>query len=244
MSLLERLNNALTRQWPVKRAPSKLDRPVASFTFDDFPKSAWTEGGALLERYGARGTYYTAGGACGTTDSGLRYYDAEDLQALHAGGHEVGCHTFSHQRSFQVSSPDLHADFDRNTAFVRELLGEVTLESFAFPYGAVSPRTKRLAGARFPSSRGIRAGVNAGQIELAQLKAVPLEARDWSARQVEGLVESARRQNGWIVFFTHDISDDPSPYGATPAMLEHALESVQAAGIEILPVREARAIAV
>jgi hypothetical protein len=80
-------------------------------------------------------------------------------------------------------------------------------------------------------------------IELAQLKAVPLERRNWSARQVEGLVEEARRRKGWIVFFSHDISDDPSAYGATPDMLEHALETVRSAGIDILPVREARALA-
>src|SRR5215469_15892880 len=33
---------------------------VVSFTFDDFPKSALATGGAILERYRARGTYYAS----------------------------------------------------------------------------------------------------------------------------------------------------------------------------------------
>ena len=244
MSLLERLNHAFTRQLPVKRVRSRLRSPVASFTFDDFPQSAWTAGGPLLDRYGAKGTYYTAGSHCGTVEDELLSFNAEDLRAVHAAGHEIACHTFSHRRSPQVASADLEADFDRNTAFLRGLLGDVALESFAYPYGSVSPRTKRLAGRRFPSSRGIRAGVNAGTLELAQLKAVPLEVREWSAEMVERLVERARQRSGWIIFFSHDISESPSPYGATPAMLEHALATVRSAGIDILPVRDALARAV
>ena len=244
MSLLERLNHAFTRQLPVKRVRSRLSSPVASFTFDDFPQSAWTEGGPLLDRYRAKGTYYTAGSQCGTVQDGVRYFDAEDLRATHAAGHEIACHTFSHRRSPQTPSAELEADLDRNTAFLRGLLGDITTESFAYPYGSVSPRTKRLAGRRFPSSRGIRPGVNCGTLELAPLKAVPLEIREWSASTVERLVETARQRNGWIIFFSHDIADEPSPYGATPGMLEHALEAVSAAGIEILPVRDALARAV
>jgi peptidoglycan/xylan/chitin deacetylase (PgdA/CDA1 family) len=40
-------------------------RPVASITFDDVPKNAWTQGGPVLARRGIRATYYTTGGFCG-----------------------------------------------------------------------------------------------------------------------------------------------------------------------------------
>ncbi len=36
--------------------------PIVSFTFDDFPRSAYTVGGAILEEFGARGTYYATAG--------------------------------------------------------------------------------------------------------------------------------------------------------------------------------------
>ena len=35
---------------------------MVSFTFDDVPKSAATVGAPMLEEYGARGTFYVAGG--------------------------------------------------------------------------------------------------------------------------------------------------------------------------------------
>lgn len=239
LDLMSRANNALTRNLRFKTARSRLAAPVASFSFDDFPRSAWTAGGPILQRHGAKATYYTAGRFCGVREDGLDYYDAEDLRAVHGAGHEVGCHTWGHRRSTETPSDDLQADLDRNAAFVGEVIGQSGFRSFAYPYGDVSPRTKRLAGQRFPVSRGIRAGVNGRTLDLGQLRAVPLEARSWTAEGVERQVEVARQTRGWIVFFSHDVSDDPSPYGATPAMLEHALGEVRDAGIDVLTVADA-----
>ena len=241
MKLLRKANNALTRQVRLKTARSRLSAPVASFTFDDFPRSAWTVGGPILARHAAKATYYVAGRFCDRHEDGLDYYGREDLRALYAAGHEVGCHTFSHRHCPDTPSRELDADWDRNGVFVREVLGDVRMTSFAYPYGNASPRTKALAGRRFAVSRGIRSGVNGRTLDLGQLKAVPLEIRSWTAGAVEREVELARRTGGWIVFFSHDVSDAPSPYGATPAMLEHALDQVKTAGIEILPVKHAYA---
>ncbi|MBW3558998.1 MAG: polysaccharide deacetylase family protein [Proteobacteria bacterium] len=241
MSLLDKANNALTRRVRLKTARSRLTAPVASFTFDDFPRSAWKVGGPILARHAAKATYYVSGRFCDRYEDGLEYYSRDDLRALYAAGHEVGCHTFSHRRSPRVPSRELEADFDRNQVFVRDTLGDVVMSSFAYPYGDASPRTKALAGRRFPVSRGIRSGVNGRTLDLGQLKAVPLEIRSWTAKAVEREVELARQTGGWIIFFSHDVSEAPSPYGATPTMLGHALDRVKAAGIEILPVKHAYA---
>jgi peptidoglycan/xylan/chitin deacetylase (PgdA/CDA1 family) len=241
MNLLHRVNNVLTRNIPVKLIRSHLDRPLASISFDDFPKSAWSVGGPILARYGAKATYYAAGKFCGQTEDGIEYFSGPDLTALRDAGHEVGCHTWSHQYGTGVASRRLDEDVARNDGFVRSLLGDYPLTSFAYPYGDVSPRTKLLFANRFASNRGIRRGVNAGLIDLAQLKAVGLEARSWTPLMVEKAVADAVSRNGWIIFFTHDISDEPSPFGATPAMLEHALETLTVAAIDILPVKHALA---
>ena len=241
MNLLHRINNVATRNIPVKLMRSHLDRPVASITFDDFPKSAWRAGGPILDRHGARATYYAAGRFCGITEDGIEYYDTEDLTQVRDAGHEIGCHTFSHEYGTGVASRLLNADVDRNQSFVADHLGDYPLSSFAYPYGDVSPRTKLLFSNRFPSSRGIRRGVNAGLIDLAQLKAIGLEKKAWNPAAIERAVENAVRSNGWIIFFTHDISDAPSPFGATPDMLDHALGCVRAAGIDVLPVKHALA---
>jgi peptidoglycan/xylan/chitin deacetylase (PgdA/CDA1 family) len=241
MNLREVLNRRITARLPLKPVTSRLRAPVVSITFDDFPKSAWTRGGALLAKHGVKATYYVSGGFEGRRVDGLDYYDADDLKAAAAAGHEIGCHTFSHERVWSLDDASLMDDVDRNAAFVQDLLGDYALSSFAYPYGEASPRTKLAVGRRFPTSRGIRKGVNAGLVDLSQLKAAGVEARSWSPAAIEGLVQAARRKGGWLIFFTHDVSEAPSPYGATPEMLAHALRTVQAAGIEVLPVKHALA---
>lgn len=239
--IVRKLNNAATRAMPGRWVRAHGSAPVASITFDDFPKSAWTVGGAILAEYGAKGAYYTAGRFCGLHEDGIDYFDEEDLQAVRAAGHEIACHSFSHQKAPRVGSSALVADAERNAAFLRERLGDLPLASYAYPYGEVSPRSKALLGGRFASARGIRKGVNGRTIDLAQLRAIPLEHRRWRPDEIDAAVAAARETNGWVIFFTHDIAEAPSPYGATPAMLRYTMDRLAEAGVEVLPVRHAMA---
>lgn len=241
MTLIARANRFAARHWPSKRARPASPSAVASITFDDFPKNAWTIGGEILARYDAKATYYVAGSFCGRTEDGLDYYDEADLRALVAVGHEVGCHSFSHQMSPTLTSQDLVAEADRNLAFLTTALGQFSPVSYAYPYGEASPRTKSLLGERFATVRGIRGGVNAGTLDLGMLKSVPLEARRWIPSEIDAAIEAAAAQSGWVTFFTHDVSDAPSPFGCTPAMLEHVLQRLQAAGIPVLTMKDAAA---
>jgi peptidoglycan/xylan/chitin deacetylase (PgdA/CDA1 family) len=244
MNLPRRVNAIATRAVPVKLVRSRLDRAVASITFDDFPRSAWNKGRAILDRHGAKATFYAAGVFCDTTTDGIAYFTSKDLAEIRDAGHEVGCHTFSHLHGTGVASPSLMRDTDRNQDFIALVLGDYRLTSFAYPYGDVSPRTKLLFANRFPTSRGIRHGVNAGLIDLAQLNAIGLEKRQWNPAAVERAVAEAVRSKAWIIFFTHDIEERPSPYGATPEMLDHALDAVKRARMDILPIKHALARAI
>jgi peptidoglycan/xylan/chitin deacetylase (PgdA/CDA1 family) len=241
MSFAYRLSAFAARRMVVRPARLVFERPTASFSFDDFPRSAFEAGAPILERYGAKATYYAAGTFCGGRADGLDYYDEAMLRAVVAAGHEVGCHSFSHAHGPTVPSPLLAGDLERNAVFLRDALGEAGPLSFAYPYGEVSPRTKRLAAGRFASCRGIHPGLNGAGTDLAQLRAIPLERRSWRAAEVERWIEAAEAARAWIVFFSHDVSDDPSPYGCTPAMLDHALARVQARSFALAPVRDALA---
>jgi hypothetical protein len=57
-------------------------------------------------------------------------------------------------------------------------------------------------------------------------------------------VEEARASNGWLILFTHDVSEQPSPFGCTPAMLTEVLEMLAAAEVPVTPVKHAMAEAV
>ncbi len=240
MGLMFRANSLVTRHLPLKLARSHLTRPVASVTFDDFPRSAWTVGGPILARFGARATYYAAGRFCGVQEAGIDYYDAADLQALLAEGHEVGAHSYAHQRAPGLNASTLLQDARRNAQALEPTLG-ARMVSYAYPYGEASPRAKAAMGARFATARGIRAGVNEGVIDLAQLKAVPIEHRRWVPAEIDAAVARAVAAPGWLIFFTHDVADDPSPFGCTPQMLTYVMERLAEAGMETIPVRQAMA---
>ena len=243
MELAKRLSRTIARRAPVKTAPLKAACAVASVTFDDFPKSAWDVGGAVMARYGARGTYYTAGIFAGRTVDGIAYYDTADLAALHAAGHEIGCHGFGHRPVPSLSNADLRADLARNTQFLRPFNDGEAPVSFAFPFGETTLRTKLFYARRFATSRGVHPAVNERVLDLAQLSTIGIETYTWNEDTVMRAVASAQASRGWIVFHTHDVSDGPSPYGCTPAMLESVLKALAGAGIEVLPVREAVRVA-
>src|SRR4051812_20155679 len=88
--------------------------PMVSFTFDDLPKSAVTMGAGLLEAHGARGTFYVSGGQVGVGTEDWASGDAADVLALYRRGHEIGCHTFSHQRACDLDEASLADEIARN----------------------------------------------------------------------------------------------------------------------------------
>lgn len=238
-TLQTRLTSLAARSLKVRPQRLAGQRPVASIGFDDFPKSAWTVGGPVLAKHGMRGTYYTAGGFCGRTVDGTVFYDETDLKELAAAGHEIACHGFGHQPTPTLTTEALAKDAERNREFLKPFLGGEAAASYAFPYGRVSPRTKRFMAPRFTNVRGVHPGVNVGTIDLAQLNAVSLEKRCWDQDAIEAAIRRVLDEKGWLVLYTHDVSDDPSPYGSTPAMLDWALSRVSASFIEVLPMREA-----
>ncbi|HZQ39264.1 MAG TPA: polysaccharide deacetylase family protein, partial [Rhizomicrobium sp.] len=101
------LNSAvvrLTRNIKLNTFQSQLKEPVVSFTFDDVPRSAFTEGGRILKEMGWTGSYFVAGSFCGRRVDGIDYMDRDDVVQADHEGHEIGCHTFSHLRLRQTSA--------------------------------------------------------------------------------------------------------------------------------------------
>lgn len=233
----ERVANALS----LARWPSRLAAPVVSFSFDDFPMSAWRTAGPMIEAAGGRATYFVVGSHAGRIVDGVRQFDQEDLAELASRGHEIGCHTYDHLRVVFENSDQIERTLARNAQFVREVTGDVVMTSFAYPFGHVNASRKIMLGRRFAVARGIHPGVNSGMVDMSQLKAVPLERRSFDNTDFDAYIAACKDGPGWLVFFGHDVEDDPSPYGCTRAQLQSVLDRVLAAGIEILPIKNAAA---
>ena len=239
MSLIGRLHRFTSRVTPVKATPSALTGCVASLTFDDFPRSAWTTGGPILADYGAAATYYVSGRYCGQREDDLDYYEAEDLQPILAAGHELACHTFSHLNAAKTPWARLQADITANARFLAEHTGAPPPRNFAYPYGDLSVAAKRHCADVFRSSRGIYPGFNRGRIDLGQVRAFPLEARSFDEVTIRRAVAEAASSAAWLLFFSHDVSEAPSPYGCTPAMLRLVLDLLREHTVPAITVDQA-----
>ena len=51
-------------------------------------------------------------------------------------------------------------------------------------------------------------------------------------------MDGARRRKAWLILYTHDVADRPSPFGCTPAALGRLMDRAQAADFDIVTVAE------
>ena len=215
------------------------ETPMVSFTFDDVPKSAATVGAPILEAHGVRGTFYVIGSQVGTSSPLWDMVDRDDVVALHHQGHEIACHTFSHKRACDLDAGALQAEIARNQQYLRSLDASIRIENFAYPFGYGSFVRKRQLKTVFKSCRSIVPGVNSGTVDLQFLRAMPLIDRCIDRDGIERAFDEAQTANGWLIFYTHDVADEPSAYGCSPSLLSEALEAALRRKIPVLNMAEA-----
>ena len=213
--------------------------PMVSFTFDDLPKSAATTGAARLEAHGARGTFYVSGALVGVGTDDWAAGDADDLRSLHRRGHEIGCHTFSHLRACDLDEAAMAEEIARNRDYFRTLDPSMQIETFAYPFGYGSFARKYQLRDEFQTCRSIVPGVNVGGVDLQFLRAMPLIDREMDRNGIERAFDEAQTNNGWLIFYGHDVTEQPSPYGCSPALLDQALDAASRRKIPVLTMAEA-----
>jgi peptidoglycan/xylan/chitin deacetylase (PgdA/CDA1 family) len=220
----------------VHRRPARLrlDRPMVSFSFDDAPKSSLA-GADILEARGLKGTWFIATGLNDTIGpQGLIGNDA-DTQRLAKAGHEIANHTFSHLDCGQADQETIAADVARNEAALRALGLET--ETFAYPYGDVSPWAKRILSGQFGLMRGLHHGLIEDGRDLNQAPAVGIEGPDGEV-VARRWMDAAERRKAWLILYTHDVIDAPSPYGCTPQALARLADEAVSRGFEVVTVAE------
>jgi peptidoglycan/xylan/chitin deacetylase (PgdA/CDA1 family) len=218
------------------RAPAG---PMISFAFDDVPASAAETGATILERRGLKGTYFVAAALAGTDAVTGPMATADQVRRLADAGHEIGCHTYSHLDCGQASACDAVEDVARN-AEVLDAWGVGRPASFAYPFGDVAPQTKRALSPRFSVMRALHHGLVTAGSDLNQAPAIGVEGEDGEALAM-GWLQRAAGRRAWLILCTHDVADQASPYGCTPAALERLVDAALSNGLEPVTVAEGAA---
>ena len=235
-SLKGKLRRRLVRLQHRRPARPRLGAPLISFSFDDAPVTAFTTAARVLERHGARGTYFVCAGTAGQAGHIGQMGDRADILHAQAQGHEIACHTYSHLDCGQAGARTASQDIARNGRTL-EAWGLPRPETFAYPYGDVGPRAKRMLAERFTLARAIHHGVIEGGVDLAQAPAVGIEGEAGEAVALHWMNQAVRRK-AWLILFTHGVADGPTPYGCTTNVFERLVAEAVARDFEIVTVAE------
>lgn len=211
-----------------------FERPLISFAFDDFPLSALENGGRILERHNTRGTFYTSCGLAGAKQEYGNIAGEQEWIECVQRGHELGCHTHDHSNCSLLQATTIEAGLARNQEKMHAL-GLPALRHFAYPFGQYSLTAKRTVMRHYRSARTTRWGINRNGADWGLLRAVPIYSRH-GGQIWQNYCTELESMPGWLILYTHDVTDNPSRYGCTPQELEAVLKRVQAAGADILTV--------
>lgn len=212
--------------------------PIITFTFDDFPRSALTVGGPILESFGIRATYYVAMSLMSTRNNLGDQFRHDDLCALLDREHELASHTFSHLSARRVTFDAFRNDVKKGQRAIEQIIGGASSGNFAYPYGEATLLAKKKLGPACTSCRGTCRGLNGPYVDLNLLRANSLYGDVDRADGAKKLILENEAQRSWLIFYSHDVSPTPSPFGCTPKLLESICSFAIARGVRFMTVAE------
>ncbi len=238
-SLPARVSRHLTQMKAAIPLPKTPEKPIVSFTFDDFPVSAATNGARALETFNAHGTYYVCSGLENHTGMLGPMFNRDCVSTLIEQGHHVAAHSHAHIDCAVSSNSAILADFANNQAILRELGAPDQSRHYAWPFGETQFSAKIGLADQAITARGTQAGINRKGSDLMQLRAYGVTRDEWSVERVEHAIDKLERAPGWLIIFTHDVRNNPSSLGTTEATIKYLAERALKAGADILSVDEA-----
>lgn len=214
-----------------------LKRPMLTISFDDVPASAAVTGARILEERGLAGTYFLSTALMGQSSHLGRFADAAEIRRLQAAGHEIAAHTHDHIDCGVSSYADIRANVARNLEAMTQM-GLMRPETFAYPYGDVSPQAKLVTLNTFRAARGLAHGLVRSGVDLNQTPAIGLEGPNALSLGRRWLWRASSRPGNWLILYTHDVRETPSDWGCTPQTLEALADEAISLGFDVVTYAE------
>ncbi|MES5099198.1 polysaccharide deacetylase family protein [Agrobacterium sp. BA1120] len=235
----DRVAERAVRAFPVSTLNVMCTRPIVSFTFDDVPETAHSAGARILDEHGVKGTFYIAGGLLGNKEPDRELISVEGCKLLADAGHEIGCHTFAHRAVRTLSSAALERDLDRNRNMLDSFDPNIGRRNFAYPYNQGSLRHRQAFAKRYTTARAGGDRINRGVVNRSYLWGMEIRQPESDALALTSQIDTVVAQPGWLIFFTHDVSETPTPYGCRPETFATLVDYAVSKGCLVLPVRDA-----
>ncbi|MFB9329478.1 polysaccharide deacetylase family protein [Paenibacillus aurantiacus] len=188
------------------------EEKVIAFTFDDGPNPVYTP--QMLEIFAevnGRATFYMIGEQIEANRA--------VAEAVHAQGHEIGNHTFTHPNLTEIEIGEAAGEMRRTDALIREVTGEA-VRTFRAPYLAENEEILALAD----------------EMGYATIDALNTETHDWEQPGVAHILEKSRDYlvPGGILLFHDGYGDRSQSVEAVRTLVRELVEG----GFRLVTVRE------
>ena len=245
--LLQESKTRFLQSYANNRVDINMEKPIISFTFDDVPRTALTNGIPILTDYDVKATFYVAMGLTHShsgNKGGINreveiYLNPDDIIELHHSDHDIACHTYSHYMLKTGTAEQLVQDACRNVRELTTLLGTTSIEHFSYPFGQVNLKEKKLLANKYKTMRSSRPGVNISLTDMYLLRATSIYSATFDKNKIKILIEKAERHCGWLIFYTHGVEDNPDMYSCTPDQLKWVIQQCSISTAQLLPVSKA-----
>lgn len=186
-------------------ANAQVKKPyaVVSFTFDDAPRSVYTQAYPLLKAAGLPATVYLSTGFV----EAAGYIKWTDVKVLDANGWEIGAHTHAHPDLTKLAAPEMAEEIAKSQALLRER--GFTAVSFAAPLGEYGQRELAELKKVYKSNRAAwgNGGVN-NYHERDAYNLVSLGVTlNTTLDEVRKQVKAIKKDGGWLILQFHQIDN-------------------------------------
>jgi peptidoglycan/xylan/chitin deacetylase (PgdA/CDA1 family) len=212
----------------------KCDKPRLSFTFDDGWESAYTNGAALLNRYGYEGTFYLNPSTIDTAN----FMTSDQVAELVKNGHEIASHGYEHLNFTTLKRDDINYQFEHASNYFKEV-HNMQRVSFAAPFGGNDPQTTFYARKYYASLRGTIDGVNTKQnLDPYNLRVLYVGG-SVSQERLSAAIADAKSKNGWLILIYHRVETPAKGETIlTPTQFQQQLDTIKNSDITVEPVAD------
>lgn len=201
------------------------NKPIISFTFDDFPRTAILNGGKILNENSIKGSFYVSLKLVGSDSPSGKIATYKDIEKLFSEGHELGCHTYNHFDALYTKPDIFLKSINRNAEELNSRFPNKTFKTFAYPKTGPTLAIKKIVGRHFFCCRGGANMINRKSTDLNLLNSYFLDWRIGGAfAPVKKMIDYNNSCNGWLIFSTHDISTNPSRYGCKIELFDQIVQ--------------------
>ena len=165
--------------------------------------------------------------------------ETNNVNDIIKANNEIGCHTYNHMGALEQSPKEFENSLVENQKHLEKYFPQVNFEVFAYPKGQITVKTKRIVQKYYKCSRSTQPGINYGNSDFNSLFACKIYGNEKNFLWAKNYIDKNQKVKGWLVFYTHDVSENPSAYGCTPSYLEKVIRYSIETGATICTMKNA-----